>query len=256
MFDWLLRQDGVGPEWVRALGDLPGRPGQHITTQPLRLAAQTPAALAGAYPLGAGAALPPDARPQITEADQLDRDAWLARHGLADAPLVLFQPGNEKTMRRGLRRRASNTKGWHEQRRAQVLARVQQRLPVARLRLCGSPGERPLAEDIHRLCGGLRVSIATDELPIPRLLALQARAHSMVSIDTGPAHSAAAMGCPLVVLFAQRRARVLSVPLAGSAPVVTLGPAAEGDDDGTLSISADAVLGAWRQKMSLRLPGV
>ena len=34
------------------------------------------------------------------------------------------------------------------------------------------------------------------ELPIPRLLALIEDAHSMVSVDTGPAHAAAALGLP------------------------------------------------------------
>ena len=36
---------------------------------------------------------------------------------------------------------------------------------------------------------------------MPRLLALLEQAHSLVSVDTGPAHAAAALGCPLVVMF-------------------------------------------------------
>jgi heptosyltransferase-2/heptosyltransferase-3 len=36
-----------------------------------------------------------------------------------------------------------------------------------------------------------------------RLLALLSMAHSCISVDTGPAHVAAALDCPLVVLFGQ-----------------------------------------------------
>ena len=46
---------------------------------------------------------------------------------------------------------------------------------------------------------------SANELPIPRLLALQSVASGMISVDTGPAHSAAALGCPLVVLFGDAR---------------------------------------------------
>ena len=40
-----------------------------------------------------------------------------------------------------------------------------------------------------------------DDLPLRRLLALLSMAHSCISVDTGPAHAAAALDCPLVVLF-------------------------------------------------------
>src|SRR5260370_30421961 len=42
---------------------------------------------------------------------------------------------------------------------------------------------------------------AADDLPIPRLVALLARAAGLITVDSGPAHAAAAVGCPLVVLF-------------------------------------------------------
>ena len=40
-----------------------------------------------------------------------------------------------------------------------------------------------------------------DDLPLRRLIALLSMAHSCISVDTGPAHVAAALDCPLVVLF-------------------------------------------------------
>ncbi|MEW5297215.1 MAG: hypothetical protein WDW36_000439 [Sanguina aurantia] len=49
-----------------------------------------------------------------------------------------------------------------------------------------------------------RCAAATAVLPLGRLKALLEIAHSMISVDTGPAHLAAAMGCPLVVLFGER----------------------------------------------------
>ena len=40
-----------------------------------------------------------------------------------------------------------------------------------------------------------------DELQIPRLVALLARPSGLITVDSGPAHAAAAVGCPQVVLF-------------------------------------------------------
>jgi heptosyltransferase-2/heptosyltransferase-3 len=56
-----------------------------------------------------------------------------------------------------------------------------------------------------------------------RLLALCASAHSMISVDTGPAHAAAALGLPLVVLFGgQPQAQWLPRSSSGS-PVIGIG---------------------------------
>ena len=250
---WLLRHAGIGAEWICSLRDLAPGLGEHTTTQQLRLAACTPRALAGTWPAPDSDAVSHDARPSLSAADIADAQDWLARKGLADAPLVLFQPGNKKTMRAGARQRASNVKYWPEQRWAEVMAGVHASLPEARLLLCGSPAERALAEDIRARCAFDRVDIATDDLPIPRLLAVQARAHSMVSIDTGPAHSAAAMGCPVVVLFARREARISSIPIATTAPVMSLGPASAQDDASLMSILPGQVLETWRQLVSLRV---
>ena len=242
---WLLKKAGITPDWICAQNDLRRLPGEHTTAYQLRQAALTPAALATSHPL-AGDLPPPGSRPVLTEADRTDCQRWLDGHGLADAPLVLFQPGNKKTMRAGLRRRSSNVKWWPEERWAQVMAGVHATLPTAKLLICGSPAERGLAEDIRSRCPFDGVFVATDELPIPRLLALQARAHSMVSIDTGPAHSAAAMGCPVVVLFARLEAMSSSVPISTGAPVLSLGPASPAHDVSMLSIEAGPVLAAWR----------
>jgi heptosyltransferase-2/heptosyltransferase-3 len=47
-------------------------------------------------------------------------------------------------------------------------------------------------------CGSPRVKAVADQLPLRRLFALLTRAHSMIRVDTGPAHAAAALGCAIV----------------------------------------------------------
>ncbi|MFA5058764.1 MAG: glycosyltransferase family 9 protein, partial [Opitutaceae bacterium] len=200
---WLLRRGGVKPEWICSLRDLPRQPGEHIMTHALRLARETPPALRGVPGTGADPSFTPGARPDLTEEDRRDCREWLAQQGLAGAPLVLVQPGNKRTMRRGARRRGSNIKYWPEENWARVIAGVRQDLPASRVLICGSPAEHALAEDIRRRSGSDGVLVAADHLPIPRLFALLELAHSMISVDTGPAHAAATMGCPLVVLFAR-----------------------------------------------------
>jgi hypothetical protein len=63
-----------------------------------------------------------------------------------------------------------------------------------------------------------RVRSLAGETPLRRLLSVLSLAHSLISVDTGPAHAAAAIGCPLVVLFGATDPRV-NGPIATSAPV-------------------------------------
>lgn len=63
------------------------------------------------------------------------------------------------------------------------------------------PSESRLNEAILDLTTTRRARNVARNLPLHRLLALQERAIGMISVDTGPAHSAGALGCPLVVLF-------------------------------------------------------
>ena len=43
--------------------------------------------------------------------------------------------------------------------------------------------------------------VVAAELGLRQLLGMSELAHSMISVDTGPAHAAAALGLPLVVMF-------------------------------------------------------
>ena len=248
----LLQRAGVGSEWICSLRDLPRNPGEHILAHTERLARQTPRALATTpFATAASASLLPDARPNLTDEDRRDCAEWLKRHRLDSSPLVLIQAGNKKTMKGGNRRRATNVDYWPEDRWARVIAGVLAASPHARVILCGSPAERPLADDIVAQLPHSReqVFIATDDLPIPRLLALQSRAHSLISVNTGPAHAAAAMGCPLVVMFTRHahRAADLYAPVPTTAPIRIVQPDANNPDPTLASIQPDAVLETWRE---------
>jgi heptosyltransferase-2/heptosyltransferase-3 len=132
-----------------------------------------------------------------------------------------------------------------------VIEGVRQHMPAAHVLICGSPEERALADDIVSQVNGPLggFSIATDDLPIPRLLTLQARAHSMISVNTGPAHGAATMGCPLVVLFNRHKHRAtdLYAPQSTTAPVKIILPDSLDPEANLSSIGSESVLAAWRE---------
>lgn len=249
-----LRRAGVPVEWICTLRDFPRLPGEHILDQALRLAGATPpAAVNWAAPASAAR---PDSRPALTAADLRDCTAWLERRDLTANPLVLLQPGNKKTMKRGDPKRRSNLDYWPEENWAAVIAGIHAALPAARIVVCGTPAETPLAESlVARVAAADRpaVVIATDELPIPRLLALQARAHSMISVNTGPAHSAAAVGCPLVVMFTRHphRAADFYAMIPTTAPVRIVQPESTAPDAGLQEITPEGVLAAWRETLRL-----
>jgi ADP-heptose:LPS heptosyltransferase len=145
---------------------------------------------------------PPRGTPllQVAAAVRAECSAWLDAQGWHARPLVLVQPGNRRTMRRWRwRPQTADDKAWPIERWAALLQRVGARLPQAQIVLCGAPRESQLLRSIAAATQSPAVTAA--ELPLPRLLALCERAHSMISVDTGPAHAAAALGVPLVVLF-------------------------------------------------------
>lgn len=167
----------------------------------LRLGQRDPA---HAYPCAAGVDADAFRLPRLVvrDADRDDLRRWQARHGMEEAPCVLFQPGNKRTYKRGRLGAAGHDKHWPAAAWAELAHAIWADLPEARIVLCGSPAEQGVLDDIHAATHRApRMLNAARELPIPRLLALLEQAHSMVSVDTGPAHAAAALGCPLVVMF-------------------------------------------------------
>lgn len=85
-----------------------------------------------------------------------------------------------------------------------------------------------------------RAGVVAAPCGLTRLFALCELAQSMISIDTGPAHAAAALGTPLVVLYGIQSARVW-LPRSGTdSPVLAL------EADRVEKIHPEAVLAAWR----------
>ena len=250
----LLRRAGVKSEWICTLRDYPRLPGEHILAHAMRLARATPRALKTTADAAVDSAATPSTRPVLTGQDRRDCAEWIEGHHAMGVPLVLIQPGNKKTMKGGDRRRSSNVDYWSEENWASVITGVYESLPTARIIICGAPAELPIAEDIASLLPVRQptVIIAANELPLPRLLALQERAHSMVSVNTGPAHSAAAMGCPLLVMFTRHahRAADLYAPVPTTAPVKIIQPELADADAGLSAITPNTVVAAWRELVS------
>jgi heptosyltransferase-2/heptosyltransferase-3 len=110
--------------------------------------------------------------------------------------------------------------------------------------MLGAGPEYALNRDIAALGGVPRVYNVADDLPIPRLLALLARADGLISVDSGPAHAAAAVGCPLIVLFG-KASPSLYRPWGASGAAVTV---LTGEIDGEasmLGIDTASVTRAW-----------
>jgi ADP-heptose:LPS heptosyltransferase len=168
---------------------------------------------------------------------------WRRAHRL-DGPLVLFQPGNKRTHKRGRVLTRDHPKYWPPEHWCALARALWEDDPATQVLLCGSPPEHAVLEEIHRACGGdQRMRNLARELPVPRLLALIAQARGMVSVDTGPAHAAAALGCPLVVLFGP--APIAMWRPLGPGRIAILG-GAKGADGKVADIAPRDVIDAWR----------
>lgn len=183
----------------------------------------------------------------VDAAAQADCTRWLQARGLAGRPLLLLHPGNKRTLKRGGRRgRLGDSKAWPDAHWITLQRTMQTRVPEAALLLTGTPPEQPWLRRLAR-ASGLPAALAIgDDLPLPRLLALQARAAGMVSVDTGPAHSAAALGCPLLVLYGAASATAWLPRSPVASPVLWRG----GSDAGRnrlLDTPLDEALAAWAQ---------
>ncbi len=182
-------------------------------------------------------------RLEITPAEHAECEAWIAARGWLGRPLVLVQPGNQRTMKSGDRPRISpeDDKAWPVDRWAALLDHVQQRMPRAVILLVGAPQEAAFLEAVRAAATGSAAGIAV--LPLRQLFALCAASHSMISVDTGPAHAAAAVGLPLVVLFGASPPRLWQPRSAVGSPVIGVGgaPVASRVDE----IPEPAVFEAW-----------
>jgi heptosyltransferase-2/heptosyltransferase-3 len=216
----MLTRAGIDARFIVDVRDHPLLPGEHATEQWRRLAQIDPVVslVQANGSAGAGASgrtgnseagvVTPEAGAviggchlEVSERQRTDLEAWLVHRGLASMPLIAVQIGNKRTMRRGLKRLAVNSKYWPNERWAAVLRHLRRRHPDHAIVLLGTGPEYELNRELLVMTGGDGLFNLADDLPVPRLIALLARAQALITVDSGPAHVAAAVGCPLVVLF-------------------------------------------------------
>lgn len=244
----LLAWSGIDPQRCKFIADGAVAEDAHEVDRLLRFVERSPAdSCAQSHCMAETSA---DTVPILVVSEQ-ERErcrAWIDARGWGGRPLILIQPGNRRTMstrRRRHQRLNRDDKAWPTANWVELLHGLHACMPSAMLLLCGAPREAALLRDIGRRAGLDAVAVAAVELRA--LFALCACAHSMISIDTGPAHAAAALGLPLVVMFGgQLPARWL--PRSVASPVRRVGGAPEGAR--VDQIAVEAVLGAWMELFS------
>ncbi len=242
----ILRRAGIPAEFVVAAKDHDLRPGEHATEQWRRLAQILPAAFRdAALPPIDLAMIPPGCQLHVSDGERANLQTWLEARGLDAAPLILIQAGNKRTMRRGLRRLAVNSKYWPNERWAEVVQHLRREHPGHAIVLLGTGPEYQLNEDIAALAGVARLHNAADDLPVPRLLALLERGAGLITVDSGPAHAAAAVGCPQVTLFGRALTSLYRPWGSLGADVKVLCGQIAGQPD-MLGIKTQEVIDAWR----------
>jgi heptosyltransferase-2/heptosyltransferase-3 len=214
-----LKQRGVGPCWIfgssKHIQPLLKRSGftrkditvQLTSSESIVHVGNEWLQLAGKYPGGSSTWGMPDYNSvnwelAVSEDEICDAKHWLEQRQLVEKNVVVMQIGNKKTMRAGDPQRASNTKFWPVERWAEVARHIseQHNMPVV---LVGTPQESTLIDEVVSLAKNPLVTAAYQDVGIRRLAAILHLAHSCISVDTGPAHMAAAVNCPVLVLFGE-----------------------------------------------------
>ncbi|HEY6482120.1 MAG TPA: glycosyltransferase family 9 protein [Steroidobacteraceae bacterium] len=257
-----LRGRGLGPTWFCDLG--PGKallqrggiptdhicdsraypwvPGESFADRYIRLGNEAPSALAATAP-------PPvtttarRAQIEVTDAQRRELDDWLASRGLLGRPCIVVHPGSRHVARRRLRQRTGASKYWPEENWAQVVRALRDLQPEHAILLSGTSAEKRFTQDIIHRSGVSDAHDLAAALPIARLLPLLERAHSMICVDTGPGHAAAALGCPTVALFGTADAALFR-PGGAVTPAVALTGVTDGRQN-ILGISVETVINAW-----------
>jgi ADP-heptose:LPS heptosyltransferase len=244
----LLERAGIPVEYIVDVKDHPLLPGEHATQQWRRLAQIMPSAATA--PHTDIEAVLPGCYLEVTQDQRAQLTAWLKTRGLAGQALILLQIGNKRTMRRGPRRLAVNNKYWPSERWAEVLRFLRQQHPRHALVLLGTGPEFQLNQELASLAGIGGLHNVADDLPIPRLVALLDRAAGLLTVDSGPAHAAAAVGCPQVVLFGKALPSLYR-PWGTAGADVQLLTGQINDEPTMLGIDAGSVIAAW-SRLKLR----
>ena len=132
----------------------------------------------------------PDASLSVTEDRRREALALLGGSGGLDSrPLVALCPGSTN----------SRAKRWPSERFAALADMLAER-SGARVILMGAREELDISEEVARLARR-RPHVLTGGTNLAQTAALLSAADLLVTNDTGPAHVAAAVGCPVVVIF-------------------------------------------------------
>jgi len=238
----LLNKGGIPNDYICDARSFKWTPEEGFADRYIRLGNASPAAFEG---------LLPPARPEssrsahliLSEAARSEAGEWLAQRGLAGRPYIVVHPGSRHIARRTIRSRAGAEKYWPEERWAQVLRSVSDLRPDHALLLTGTRAERKFNDAIAASVGLMQIKNAADELPIRTLLPVLERAHSMISVDTGPAHAAAAIGTPTVAIFGPA-SPILFRPGGATTPAVAVTGSINGAQS-ILGITPEAVIAAW-----------
>ncbi len=264
-----LKARGAGPTWYCDRGEgrgllararipatyicdsteYPFLTGENFADRYLRLGALTPAAFSGLLPPPA-AGVPRAAHLDVPDAARRELDGWLAARGLAGRSFMVIHPGSRHVARRRLRSRSGAAKYWPEERWAQVVRAVRARCPEQAILFSGVGAESSFIADVLRLAGVGDALNAANDLPVTRLLALLERAKSFIAVDTGPAHAAAALGCPTVALFGHIDPWLYR-PGGAMTPAATLTGTVDGKPN-ILGIEPERVISAWEDLTGAR----
>lgn len=142
-------------------------------------------------------------------------EALLREGGLdPDARPVAVHPGHFQRRRRWRRKR--DPRAWPPERFAEVMHRLAAR--GASFVLTGSADERPLVRAIARAVPVALIADLAGRTDLPTLAAVLARCRLVLTLDTGPAHIAAAVRTPLVALFGRLPPSVMG-PLGDEARI-------------------------------------
>jgi ADP-heptose:LPS heptosyltransferase len=127
---------------------------------------------------------------------------------------------------------------------------LRQHHPRHAILLLGTGPEFELNRQLASLADIHGLHNAADDLPIPRLLALLDRADGLLTVDSGPAHAAAAVGCPQVVLFGKALPSLYR-PWGTAGAEVQLLRAEVAGEPTMLGVDAASVIDAW-SRLKLR----
>jgi heptosyltransferase-2/heptosyltransferase-3 len=127
-----------------------------------------------------------------------------------------------------------------------LLCGLRELYPSHALLLLGVAPEAAMNDEILDLAGIGDARNLAREMSVPRLMALSEGALGMISVDTGPAHVAAALSCHVLALFDSPGKQAMYAPRGPghSARCIVGGTDAA---PSLLGITAEEVLKAWQE---------